>query len=173
MSSNDSNDVVAKCESLVRKHLEDKPFESPFALDDFIVSNSNGLLADLLRGSMKVPIPRDPSDPDGNKPCLLLHDLENQNHRDSDVHKFIDNNNDISTGLHGTSGAGKTRSVFEHLSHNFGLHFVASTRNDAGSRDLERLLQLFRNLNIHLLAVGNSQNEQFCKNNSRLNCATI
>jgi len=173
MSSNNSNDVVAKCESLVRKHFKDKPFESPFALGDFIVSNSNGLLADLLRGSMKVPIPRDPSDPDGNKPCLLLHDLENQNHRDSDVYKFIDNNNDISTGLYGTSGAGKTRSVFEYLSHNFGLYFVASTRNDAGSRDLERLLQLFRNLNIHLLAVGNSQNEQFYKNNSRLNYATM
>jgi hypothetical protein len=139
MSNDDSNTVVELCSNLVREHFEKYPFHEPFALEDFRPPKK-GLLADFVWKDLAVPIPKDPFDPTIDAPCLLLHDLENPMHTKSAVYQFIDSHKDGCAGLYGTSGAGKTCSAFEYLSHNFGLYFVASTKNDAGSRDLERLI---------------------------------
>ncbi|CAB9518033.1 expressed unknown protein [Seminavis robusta] len=105
-----------------------------------------------------------PGDPQrGDQPCLLVHDLENPSHKEKTVYKHIEANKGSCIGLYGTSGVGKTRSTFEYLSHNFGLYFVASTRHDAGSSDLENLLIWFKRLVYVRNVVYAAMNEQLKK----------
>jgi hypothetical protein len=88
----------------------------------------------------KINIPAVPSD--ASKPSLILRDLENEIHKTKPVYKYIDiSQKKGPIGLHGTSGAGKTRSVFEYLSHNFGFYFVVETENNPGSEDVALLLK--------------------------------
>jgi hypothetical protein len=78
-----------------------------------------------------------------SKPSLILHDLKNTDHKSKAVYEYIDTYQKTAPiGLHGTSGAGKTRSVFEYLSHNFGFYFVVETDNNPGSQDVAVLLEI-------------------------------
>jgi hypothetical protein len=103
-----------------------------------------GLLAPLLRSD--AAIPQNPETP--SMPSLLLHDLENERHKDKPVYmRIAAASSDTPYALYGTSGAGKTRSIFEFLSHNHGLFFVASDhKRNAGSKDLTFLLS---SLDLH------------------------
>jgi len=91
----------------------------------------------------------------------LLHDLENEGHKDKPVYKHIDTTRNVRpTALYGTSGAGKTRSVFEYLSHNHGLFFVASDHEkNAGSEDLTTLLAMFGEC-CNIIGVGDIQGSE-------------
>ncbi|CAB9528857.1 expressed unknown protein [Seminavis robusta] len=74
---------------------------------------------------------------------LLLHDLENEQHKETKVYNHIRTQEKIGTTvLYGTSGAGKTRAALEYLSHNKGFYLLGGdfTRNP-GSRDLVRMLR--------------------------------
>lgn len=83
-----------------------------------------------------------PAVPAHSRPSLILRDLENVIHMDKPVYKYIDSSQKKGPiGLYGTSGAGKTRTVFEYLSHNFGFYFVVETENNPGSEDVTLLLQ--------------------------------
>jgi hypothetical protein len=96
-----------------------------------------------FRSDTDIDIPTVPSE--GSKPSLILRDLENINHKTKAVYKYIDTSQKKGPiGLYGTSGAGKTRSVFEYLSHNFGFYFVVETENNPGSEDVALLLQKCR-----------------------------
>ena len=49
-----------------------------------------------------------------------------EQYKQSDVYAFIEETTTvICSGLYGTSGAGKTRAVYEYLSHNFGFYCLA------------------------------------------------
>ena len=84
--------------------------------------------------------------PETERPSLLLYGLEdNDTHKEKAVYKYIDLISKKRPGaLYGTSGAGKTRSVLEYLSHNFGLYLAACGEQkayanagvDPGSSDL-------------------------------------
>ena len=143
------------CADFLKQHFEAHPFDEPYELEDF-VSPTTALLSSLLRvGERKTKIPKDPNSPVGAElPCLLMHDLENRNHKKKSVYQRIDSCSNTFLGLYGTSGAGKTRSLYEYLSHNFGLYFVSSTTNDAGSRDLAHLLAKFEAFQIGNKAEG-------------------
>ena len=69
---------------------------------------------------------------------MLLWDLENEYYKKRAVYAYIESNKDKAPlALYGTSGAGKTRSVLEYLSHNKGLYFLAANSDrDPGSLDL-------------------------------------
>jgi len=102
--------------------------------------------------------------------CLLLYDLKNPQHKTTDAYKFIEKTRDTCRGLYGTSGAGKTRSIFEYLSHNYGLYFVASIENDPGSDDLPRIMRKFYTYNSqNLLSDADSQNTKPRKSRSESN----
>lgn len=137
----DKKTMAAFCCDLVQKHFNKQPFVGPFELKQF-KPKDDALLADFF--SQHTNIPCDPERP--NHPCLLLHGLEDPHRKKTNVYQFIEANKDHCIGLYGTSGAGKTRCAFEYLSHNLGLYFVASTQNDAGSGDLERLLMCFKTI---------------------------
>ena len=123
----ETRSVAEKCSYLVDQHFAEHPFEG-FSLKTFTAPKGGkaGLLDDLRN---EVPIPRDPScsSMEMNVPSLLLYDLHNERHKSTEVYKFIDETKDICSGLYGTSGAGKTRSIYEYLSHNYGFYFVAET----------------------------------------------
>jgi len=143
-----TEETVAKLASrLVEKHFEGTPFQKPYELEDF-VAPEDALLTGLLKQDLRIP--KDPCNKSENVACLLLHDLHklSKDHllSSSKVSKWIDDTRDTCSALYGTSGAGKTRSVYEYLSANYGLYFVASTKNDPGSKDLYRLIQLFATL---------------------------
>ena len=94
-------------------------------------------LGPLLRTDHTIPcIPG--SDPP--QPSLLLHKLGELEHSKSESYAYIENHKYIGpTAFYGTSGAGKTRSLLEYLSHNKGLYFVpleTIPENEPGSQDL-------------------------------------
>ena len=85
-------------------------------------------------------IPSLPSNENKNIPSLLLYDLLNEDAaKGTNVYSFIEKNkNSGVTQLYGTSGAGKTRSIFEYLSHNKGIYLIAAiSKNQPGSQDLD------------------------------------
>lgn len=97
-------------------------------------------------------------------PALLSHDLQTVSQ--PAAYSFIQDTRKICSGLHATSGAGKTRSIFEYLSQNCGLYFVAKpTTNNYGSKDLEALLGAFgRNYTEETFAtipMGDSQEQDY------------
>ena len=140
MANNTKETVVSVCSKALEEHFKQHPFEAPFELEEF-VPGEHALLANFFKNN--VSIPKDPT-LEESFPCLLLHDLENPSHKQKAIYKFIDQNaKDHANGLYGTSGAGKTRSLWEYLSHNYGLYFVANTQNDAGSRDMQTIINWF------------------------------
>lgn len=82
----------------------------------------------------------------GNKtrPSLLLHDLQNEEHKETSGYKCIEESQKIGPiALYGTSGAGKTRTIFEYLSHNYGFYWSAAADQtvNPGSKDVAFLIQ--------------------------------
>eukprot|EP00529_Nitzschia_sp_RCC80_P017379 CAMPEP_0113500872 /NCGR_PEP_ID=MMETSP0014_2-20120614/32606_1 /TAXON_ID=2857 /ORGANISM="Nitzschia sp." /LENGTH=823 /DNA_ID=CAMNT_0000395329 /DNA_START=1 /DNA_END=2472 /DNA_ORIENTATION=- /assembly_acc=CAM_ASM_000159 len=75
-----------------------------------------------------------------SQPSLLLSNLpiEESNLREEEPLKYIaENTKGGPCTFYGTSGAGKTRRLFEFLSLNYGLYFLASKGRNPGSRDFE------------------------------------
>eukprot|EP00978_Attheya_sp_CCMP212_P019009 scaffold52711_cov63-Attheya_sp.AAC.2 len=158
MTTPNTESVAELAVRLVETHFKEHPFKI-YELEVF-VAPKDGLLAGLMKD---VRIPRDPSNAKQNVPCLLLHGLDNLDQDElssTKAYQFIDETKDTCSALYGTSGAGKTRSVYEYLSQNFGLYFVAKTTNDPGSKDLDRLMILFKNFRAaNALDGGDSQDE--------------
>jgi hypothetical protein len=99
--------------------------------------NPDTPLAGYLREDVDIcSVPDDVENPE-----LLLFGVTDDKHTKKPVYKHIEKTSKLgATALYGTSGAGKTRSIFEYLSHNRGLYFVADKTRNLGSRDLVLLL---------------------------------
>ncbi|KAG7347259.1 hypothetical protein IV203_030626 [Nitzschia inconspicua] len=138
--------VVDKVTGLLEDHFKKHPPQRP-TLDTYHAS-SEGVLGDLWRADVDVPVdPKEKVDGSGwvgrRFPMLLLHDLENEQHKATKVYGHIRTQEKIGTTvLYGTSGAGKTRAALEYLSHNKGFYLLGGDfiRNP-GSRDLVRMLR--------------------------------
>jgi hypothetical protein len=132
-----SDSVLRVCDEALEGAF--KSWDSPVApkLDKF-VPVPNSPLAQYLRADVEIP-----SIPGAeNVAGLLLHDLCNDEHKERDVYKHIAKANRRGpTALYATSGGGKTRSIFEYLSHNVGFYFVANKSRNAGSEDIRRLIR--------------------------------
>lgn len=79
-----------------------------------------------------------------SRPSLLLHDLQNVEHTETDGYKYIVGSQKIGPiALYGTPGAGKTRTIFEYLSHNYGFYLSAGAdpMNNPGSEDVSFLIE--------------------------------
>ena len=108
--------------------------------------NENALLAPLWK-QQKVTGRSSGSDEAGflssSRPSLLLHGLDNFDAPSQpEAYAHIEKAQPVApTFLYGTSGAGKTRTVFEHLSKKKGFYFLAHDfKRNPGSRDLSCLL---------------------------------
>ncbi|KAL3905055.1 MAG: hypothetical protein SGILL_009831, partial [Bacillariaceae sp.] len=140
------------------------------SLKDFTASKGDSLLGVLHKEpiAQDPSIPQDPSSKDG-VPALLLYDLKNKDHKGTATYRFIEETVDICSGLYGPSGAGKTRAIYEYLSHNYGLYFAGKTTNDLGSKDLSELIEMFQRNHVmdaleFIEVEGDSQAEDFKKN---------
>jgi hypothetical protein len=144
--------VVELCATALKDHFNQHTFKGPPALVTFRAEEP-GVLAPLLR--VDATIPQHPKN--SCTPSFLLYDLENELHKDKLVYKHIAATSSVTpTALYGTSGAGKTRSVFEYLSHNHGLFFVASDHErNAGSKDLTFLLSKLQ-LHCTVVTIGDT-----------------
>lgn len=106
------------------------------------VANEDALFFPILkRTTESIPVKLDSNSseiPSTPEPSLLMYDLENNDNKISEVYKHISETKTRVEGsaLYGTSGIGKTRKIFEYLSHNKGFYLLSgdSTRN-AGSLD--------------------------------------
>ena len=163
---NDSGSAGAKhetsaqmCTRMVKDHFDAQPFRL-FELTPF-QPPEGALFAEFYSEETKLPL-----DPRRRMPSLLLHNLTAQCHNEN-VLEHIHNNRSKKQALYGTSGAGKTRSIFEYLSRHFGLYFVASTKNDPGSSDLEHLIRKFDRSRGHRKVVGHSKNQKHYQNLSK------
>ena len=138
--------LVDKVTGLLEDHFEKHPPQRP-TLATYRAS-SEGVLGHLWRADVHVPVdPKEKVDVSGwvgpRFPMLLLHGLENEQHKDTKVYNHIRTQEKIGTTvLYGTSGTGKTRAALEYLSHNKGFYLLGGdfTRNP-GSRDLVRMLR--------------------------------
>lgn len=123
------------CNPLLRESISDAHILVPFEPDE------NAVLAPLRIGNSET-IPCIPGFE--SQPCLLLHDLKNERHKNNEVYRYIDDNKySAITMLYGTSGAGKTRSILEYLASNKGVYLVggrSAQTVDPGSFDVEALL---------------------------------
>ena len=125
--------VAELCRQLVAEYFASDDGKKSFKLvelDDFNATGS--LLGELLSEGITMA---------NGVPALLLHDLRTVGQQEA--FNFIDSTRDICSGLYATSGAGKTRSIFEYLTQHFGLYFVAIPKNNYGSKDLDALLLAF------------------------------
>jgi hypothetical protein len=140
-----------KTEVLTRSFnkIVDRPSLSTFKPSQ---GESKSLLADLWLSTVDVPL--NPNNEDrrvgggwtGNKfPSFLLHELKDPENKDLLAFKSIDSASMKGPYyLYGTSGAGKTRSIFEYLSHNKGVYFLCyDFDRNPGSKDLYRVLGNF------------------------------
>ncbi|KAG7337312.1 hypothetical protein IV203_030143 [Nitzschia inconspicua] len=128
-------------EAMVAEHLRDwsKAYKRP-ALPTFEISEDAALRCYWKGNETGVPALI------GNKtrPSLLLHDLQNEEHKETSGYKYIDESQKIGPiALYGTSGAGKTRTIFEYLSHNYGFYLSAAADQtiNPGSKDVVFLIQ--------------------------------
>jgi len=83
------------------------------------------------------------------KPSLLLFDLENKANKGTDGYDYIHNSQQVAPiALYGTSGAGKTRTIFEYLSHNYGFYLNPGADHlfNPGSQDVIALLNLWEQM---------------------------
>lgn len=71
-------------------------------------------------------------------PGFLTHDFRRHSHNDFDM---FDGRHETFVGFYGTSGVGKTRTMFEIFASSYGLYFVSSDAHtlNPGSSDLESL----------------------------------
>jgi hypothetical protein len=114
--------------------------------------SSKSLLSDLWLSSSKVPsTPKRDGQTQADEgwtgeefPSLLLHDLDKAN-MNTPAHNTIQGTRQVGPlYLYGTSGAGKTRSIFENLSQNKGFYFVCDDfLRNPGSKDLHRAMKVF------------------------------
>jgi len=138
-----------RIDGLIRQEMAN--FQVP-PLDLFSVSD-NKVLGCRRRSDVSIPtIPGLPT----SRPSLLLYDLDTLNvqqlveRKNKGVYQYIEATRWTSPGvLYGTSGAGKTRSVLEYLSHNYGIyltcvsernHLLNTPKADPGSADLREVL---------------------------------
>jgi hypothetical protein len=113
----------------------------------------NAVLGPLLKQDAGIP-----SVPGTNHPSMLLHGLGDEAHKTTEAYKHIATAKDADiTALYATSGAGKTRSLLEYLSHNFGVYLVVDTDRNPGSQDMCALLS---SLHDRLLKVRHSQDSK-------------
>ena len=130
-------------ETYFQEHQHDISTEGP-QLDSFEPSEE-ALLGSLWKPQWNnVPARHSLGEQEGFigklRPSLLLHGLDDTNAQFSQpaAHNHIRTAQQQGpTFLYGTSGAGKTRTVFEYLSHNKGFYFLADDfERNPGSRDL-------------------------------------
>ena len=79
--------------------------------------------------------------------AVLLHDLDPDKDTpilQTNAYKYIEHTKQQGLGfLYGTSGAGKTRTIFEHLSRHKGFYFVSDDlERNPGSSDLQFILEV-------------------------------
>jgi hypothetical protein len=101
------------------------------------------------------------------KPSLILHDLENTKHMHSDGYKYIDlHQKSGPIALYGTSGAGKTRTIFEYLSHNYGFYLTAGADDlyNPGSKDVVLLIDSCKKTLQHILSSDSKREQQSVQN---------
>ena len=126
-------------EQLVEEHLKDWDRNAP-SLPCFEISEEAAFKCYWRGNETGVPALI------GNKkrPSLLLHDLENEEHKKTSGYRYIERSQKTGPiALYGTSGAGKTRTIFEYLSHNYGFYLSAAAdpKYNPGSRDVAFLIQ--------------------------------
>jgi hypothetical protein len=140
-----SKSVEEKCSEVLSAYFQKHPVKEAPVLKPF-TPESDALLQPLFNYGNKQVVP---CDPDQNTavpfPSLLLYDLENLKRKNTAVYEHIKaKKKQAASALYGTSGAGKTRSIFEYLSHNKGFYFLAGDHEkNAGSRDLESIFVHF------------------------------
>lgn len=138
--------VFEACKKLLDAHFnEHKP---EVAKLETFSPEENATLGPLLRLNVEIPI-----DPLDDKLSMLLYGLEDRdNCKDTQVYQHLEqaSRRVMPTALYATSGGGKTRSLFEYLSHNKGLYFVAdddlvrsapNQRRNAGSGDMGHIFR--------------------------------
>jgi hypothetical protein len=115
--------IDGRCQQDLAAHFESRTFETP-VLKLFDVGDKS-LLSSLFRAADHQPfIPVNPAKPK-SRPCLLLYDLENAKHKDNLVYKYIDCcKRKQPSALYATSGAGKTRSIFEYHKDNLVYKYI-------------------------------------------------
>jgi hypothetical protein len=172
MATTKKPSVDEVCQQGLAAHFESRTFETP-VLKPFDVGDKS-LLSSLIRAADHQPfIPVNPAK--SSRPCLLLYDLENAKHKDNLVYKHIDYcKGKQPSALYATSGAGKTRSIFEYMSQNYGLYFVAHLVGDTtvqvGSTDLMRLLTRFE---CHGKATSPTQNPEELEGEKEISNANL
>jgi hypothetical protein len=148
---NESASVVETINNILKDHFEPFPPKQP-SLSMFKASDQS-VLGSLWRNDVEVPV--DPMEPQGSTgfvkgrfPSLLLHDLQNDEYQNKDAYEHIKSQQNMGpTCLYGTSGAGKTRAIFEYLSRHKGFYFVAGDYDrNPGSKDFRWLFENIRGM---------------------------
>jgi len=106
-------------------------------LDPVEVFEPKGTFKELLRPEAKVPRNLASS---STLPDFLTHGLEERFSNDTPLFQdIVDGRHESPVGFYGTSGAGKTRSIFEIFARSYGLYFVAADARtlNPGSSDVE------------------------------------
>ena len=104
--------VMQKCLETLRAYFEKHPVTEAPVLESF-TPPPDALLQPLFRPTVSVPCNPEPKAP-GTFPSLLLHDLLNAKCKSKAVYQFVEKTKLVRpAALYGTSGAGKTRSIFE------------------------------------------------------------
>ena len=146
------------CENVLNKYLSDverpvlKVFQRP---DD-----------SQIEFQTDVEIPKFPT---GNyHPYVLLYDVANEKYKETESFKFLKEIANYPRTIYGTSGAGKTRRVFEFLSHEYGLYFVANGGGiDPGSIDMSLMIEKCSD-KVHYAQKSNGDPQKESKNNLKI-----
>ena len=127
--------VSNRLKDLLQDHCNELPSLQPFCSD----SESPSCFAPFLKDTFIPSVPTRPQ-----IPLVLLHGLQEQKVKDTDAYAYIDKCRKKGPAvLYGTSGAGKTRSIFEYLSHNVGVYLLSNTSGrDPGSDDLRAIFAM-------------------------------
>ncbi|XP_024518975.1 uncharacterized protein LOC9661643 isoform X2 [Selaginella moellendorffii] len=108
-----------------------------FALPE-LTSSDMASLDCFLEGKAGIPRYRDTNIPRfGDRPSLLLHGL--LAHDTENFDKFVSRGSRFLL-VPGTSGAGKTRTLYAHLAKNFGFYFISNDLGNGGSADLREVI---------------------------------
>ena len=101
--------------------------------------------------------PEIPGIPGDSVPNMLLLGVQDEEHKNKEVYKWIlSSSTKGPSSMYGTSGCGKSRSIMEFLSHNYGFYFSAAVVTgvaDQGSDDMAVILQAAAN-NLEDVAPG-------------------
>ena len=124
---------MSECERILPQDWDGQaPSLKPFQPAD------DALFHNIFNGRAQIPcIPK------YDKPSLLLFDLTNEAHKETEAYKYIDTSRKKGpSAIYGTSGAGKTRRGLEYLSQNYGFYFVVDNKDNPGSGDVRGLLHV-------------------------------